>query len=106
MANGTTNAARTPADSESADSHKALLKSFLSHFPTISLVASAIIYTTGFLTIFLFHGSYRLRGVDSDFFKAKFFHVGIMFAALLMCLVFPLAALFGYLRYRKGPPEW
>src|SRR5205085_12435956 len=55
------------------EAHKKILRALLKHFPTIALVMSAVIYATGFLVVFTFLDSYRLRGVDTDLFKVRFF---------------------------------
>lgn len=99
MTNGSNEAAAFEA-------HKRILRALLKHSPTIGLVISAVIYATGFLIVFIFHDSYRLRAVDTDLFKVRFFHVGIMFAALLGNIAFPIVAFATYIRYRDGPPKW
>jgi hypothetical protein len=92
--------------SEASKRHKELLKSLLGHFSTYSIIGSAIAYATGFLIIFIFHDSYGLRGADNDIFKARFFHVGIMFLALLLNTVLPFIALFSFYRYQTATPKW
>lgn len=96
----------TPAPLDSTGRHKELLKSLLGNFSTYSIIGSAIAYATGFLIIFVFHDSYGLRGADNDIFKARFFHVGIMFLALLLSTVLPFIALFSFYRYRAASPKW
>lgn len=96
-------AARIP---QSAQPQKGVAKKLVEHLPTFSLMFSGMIYATGFLIIFIFHDGYRLRGIDSEFFKAKFFHVGIMFTALLLNVVLPVGSTLAYFRYRNSQPKW
>jgi hypothetical protein len=86
--------------------YQKFLKAILAHFSTIALAGSAVVYASGFLIVFIFHDSYRLRAVDTDLFKVRFFHVGIMFVALLGNIILPALASGVYARYRKGPPTW
>jgi hypothetical protein len=94
------------AELDSTSRHKELLRSLLAHFSTYSIIGSATAYATGFLIVFIFHDSYGLRGADNDIFKARFFHVGIMFLALLLNTVLPFVALFSFRRYRDANPKW
>jgi hypothetical protein len=55
--------------------------------PQWFIAIAALIYATGFLVVFSFFERFGLRETGVEFFKAKFFHVGIL------CLMFPVIVL-------------
>ncbi|OWY70733.1 hypothetical protein B7486_14100 [cyanobacterium TDX16] len=69
------NQARPTAEQNAANS------SLSDHLTLWSLIIPAIIYASGFLIVQQFHDSYGLRGIDTDFFKIRYAHVGLIFLA-------------------------
>jgi len=62
---------------------------------------SALTYTFGFLILLDFHHAYGLRAAESDLFRVKYFHVGIIFVALLLCILFPMLVFQEVLRAKE-----
>ena len=81
--------------------HKKLLAGIGAHFGTVSIILGAAIYAVGFLTVFDFHDAWRLHGVEADFFKAKYLHVGLMFAVLFSDVAIPVLVLLARREYHS-----
>ena len=62
---------------------------------------SALTYTLGFLILNDFYHAYGLRAAESDIFRIKYFHVGIMFVSLLLCILFPILVFQEILRAKR-----
>lgn len=80
---------------------------FLTHLSTWFVLGSALVYASGFLTIQFFHDSYGLRGLNTEFFKIRYAHVGILFVAtpLIVNVTF-YALLFWRAHNRNKAPAW
>jgi len=59
-------------------------KSAVEQLPSWILAASGVIYAAGFLVVLAFLDRYGIREAGSDFWKARYIHIGIL------CLSFPL----------------
>ncbi len=59
-------------------------KSFLETFPQLVLMATGIIYASGFLVVLAFLDRYGIRESGAELWKARYVHIGIL------CLSFPV----------------